>query len=388
MLSLLIAPSGFKGCLDARAVARAMAEGVRKAIPDAVVTEAVLADGGEGFTDTIVSLVGGEMHPVRVTGPVGNPVVAAVGLFPATTGPSTAVIDVASACGLSLVPPGQRNPTRTTSYGLGELIGAAVSLGARKLLIGCGDSGVNDGGAGMMQALGARLLNRDGYEIGRGGGALADLAKIDVSAIDQRVLDLEIDVAVNWQNVLLGERGVTPVYGRQKGVSGADEIRLLESGLARLAHCILATTGVDVAAMPGAGASGGIGASLAGLLGAELHPRYDIARRYIDFDRLLAEADVVFTGEGTIDAQTAAGKLPSEIGRRAKALGKPVVALAGSLADGIAEHLSDSGLSAYRSVLARPCSLEEACTEARKLIADAAEQTARLIEIGRRVRKA
>jgi glycerate 2-kinase len=181
---------------------------------------------------------------------------------------------------------------------------------------------------------------------------------------------------------------VTCVYGCQKGVSGADEIRLLENGLARLAACILEATGVDVAAMPGAGASGGVGASLAGLLGAELHPRYAIPQRYIDFDRLLADADIVLTGEGTIDAQTAAGKLPSEIGRRAKALGTPVVALARSLADGIAEHLSDSGLSADRSVLARPCRLEEACAEARKLIADAAERTARLIEIGRRVRKA
>jgi glycerate 2-kinase len=364
-----------------------MAEGVQKAIPDATVIEAPFPDGGEGFAHSILEICGGKAHPVRVIGPVGLPVTAVIGILPASGGELTAVIDVASACGLSLVPPDQRNPTRTTSYGLGELIGAAVSLGARKLLIGCGDSGVNDGGAGMMQALGARLLNRDGYEIGRGGGALTDLAKIDVSAIDQRVLDLQIDVAVNWQNVLLGERGVTRVYSRQKGVSGADEIRLLESGMARLAHCILETTGVDVAAMPGGGASGGIGASLAGLLGAELHPRYDIAQRYIDFDRLLAEADVVLTGEGMIDAQTAAGKLPSEIGRRAKALGKPVIALAGSLADGIAEHLSD-GVSAYRSVLARPCSLEEAYAEAQKLIADAAEQTTRVIEIGRRVRKA
>jgi len=156
----------------------------------------------------------------------------------------------------------------------------------------------------------------------------------------------------------------------------------------RLAACILETNGVNVAAMPGGGASGGIGAASAGFLGAKLHPRYDIAQRYVDFDRLLAEADVVFTGEGTLDAQSATGKLPSEIGRRAKDLGKPVVALVGSLADGITEHLSASGLSAYRSVLARPCSLEEACAEARQLIADAAEKMARLIDIGRRLREA
>lgn len=380
-LTVLIAPSGFKECLDAVDVADAMARGVAQAWPDATILKAPIADGGEGFARALSGATGGTLHAVTVTGPLGTPVQASIGfLGSAQGGERTAVLEIAAACGLSLVPRTQRDPTRTTSYGVGELILAALDLGAKRILVGCGDSGVNDGGAGMVQALGGRLLTAGGRDIGRGGAALLDLAAIDLSQLDPRLAAVEIDVTVNWHNALLGERGVARVYGPQKGATPAQVVQL-EAALERFSACVTATTGIDVTSMHGAGASGGLGAGFAGLLGAKLHSRYDIVFQHLDLDGLLDRADLVLTAEGSLDAQTPHGKVPAEIGRRAALKGIPVIALAGTVGAGATSNLSH-GISAFSSILSVPSSLADAIAGAPRLLAEAAEQAVRMVGSG------
>jgi glycerate kinase len=372
-LTVLIAPSGLKECLSASDAADAIAAGVRRAWPTARILKTPIADGGEGFTIALVQAANGTLERVTVTGPTGAAVAAHIG-FLGREPDRTAVIEIAAAAGLGLVPPGRRDPAQTTSYGVGELIRAALDRGAERIIVGCGDSGVNDGGAGMIQALGARILDGDGCEVGRGGAALADMVRIDLSALDPRLSRVRIDAAVNPYNALLGTRGVTRIYGPQKGAT-PEQIAVLERALANFAAHIEAATGVDAAALAGAGASGGIGAGLAAVCGATLHPRYDIVMRYTRFDRLLPEADLVITAEGRLDGQTPYGKVPAEVGRRARALDIPVLALAGSLGEGV-EHNLAHGISAYESINTCPMPLTQAMAQARYLLADA---TARVL---------
>ncbi|MGL4405992.1 MAG: glycerate kinase family protein, partial [Notoacmeibacter sp.] len=234
-LNVLVAPSGFKESLDVDDVCRLIGEGVTKAMPDASIFHAPMVDGGEGFTKAIVAATGGTWHEVNVTGPVGAQVSSFYGLMGGK--PLTAVIEMAAAAGLRLVPRDQRDPMKTTSYGVGELIRHALDRGAERILIGCGDSGINDGGAGMAQALGAKLLDASGRELGQGGGELIRLASIDTTGLDVRLAKTRIDVAVNWHNVLLGEKGVARVFGPQKGATPA-QVVLLEQGLETYARTI------------------------------------------------------------------------------------------------------------------------------------------------------
>jgi glycerate 2-kinase len=227
--TVLIAPSGFKESLGAHEVAEHIAAGVRHVMPDALVIKAPMVDGGEGFTEALVEATGGTLHRLTVTGPVGEPVESFFG-FLGGRERKTAVIEMAAAAGLRLVPRDRRNPMLTTSYGVGELIRAALDAGAERILLGCGDSGINDGGAGMAQALGARLLDADGWPIGHGGGALADLHRIDLSTLDERLKTVQLDAAVNWHNALLGPRGVARVFGPQKGAT-PDQVAILEGAL-------------------------------------------------------------------------------------------------------------------------------------------------------------
>jgi glycerate 2-kinase len=377
--TILIAPSGFKECLGPVAVADAIAAGVRRAMPDARILCAPMIDGGEGFTETLVAATGGTMHPLNVTGPLGDPVPSFLGYL-GGAGSGMAVIEIAAAAGLRLVPRDRRDPARTTSYGVGELIRAALDAGSRSILVGCGDSGVNDGGMGMAQALGIRFLDRDGRELGVGGGELHRLAEIDLAGLDPRIGATRIDVAVNWQNVLLGERGVARVFGPQKGAT-EDQVLVLEAGLQTYAQCIGEATGQRVGLEPGSGASGGLGTGLRALLGARLHPRYDVVMQYLKLDALLADADLVITAEGTIDAETTLGKAPCEVARRAKQRGIPVVALAGTIGKGAAATLAH-GIDAFTSILSRPCTLDEAIADVAKLLTHAAESTVRMIAVG------
>jgi glycerate kinase len=381
--TVLIAPSGFKESLGASEVAEHIATGVLRVMPDAQVLKAPMVDGGEGFTEALVRATGGTTHGVRVTGPVGEPVDSFFG-FLGGRACRTAVIEMAAAAGLRLVPRDRRNPMLTTSYGVGELIRAALDAGAERILLGCGDSGINDGGAGMAQALGARLLDEEGWPIGHGGSELSRLARIDLSRLDPRLKHVQLDAAVNWHNALLGERGVARVFGPQKGAT-PEQVVVLEGALVRYARQIADATGADVATLPGAGASGGLGAGVAGLLGGRLHPRYEIVMQYLELDRLIEQADLVITAEGSLDGQTPYGKIPAEVALRAKRHGLPVIVLAGTIGKGVRVNF-DHGIDAFASILTRPCTLEDAIANAGKLLVRAAEDVLRMVGVGMALR--
>lgn len=380
---VVVAPSGFKESLSAEQAADCIEKGVMRAFPGSKVTKVPMADGGEGFTRALVGATHGTIHPVTVTGPVGQPVQAFVGFLGGCAEP-TAVIEMAAAAGLSLVPRDRRNPCLTTSYGVGELVRAALDLGASRILLGCGDSGINDGGAGMAQALGIRLLDANGHELDHGGAALTQLNRIDISTRDPRLAHVRIDAAVNWHNQLLGERGVARVFGPQKGAT-PEQVEQLAMAMEIYAASIKSATGVDVGSAPGAGASGGLGAAVLGLLCGTLHPRYEIVMQYLEVDDYIRDADLVITAEGSLDGQTPFGKVPAEIARRAKEAGVPVVALAGTIGKGVRLNL-DCGIDAFASILTRPCSLEDAISAAPKLLSRAAEDAVRMIMIGTTLR--
>jgi glycerate 2-kinase len=377
--TVLIAPSGFKESLDARDCADRIAEGIAQAMPGAIILKAPLVDGGEGFAVALADATGGSVRAARATGPVGEAVDAHFA-FLGGRARKTAVLEMAAAAGLRLVPRERRDPTSTTSYGVGELIRAALDAGAERILLGCGDSGINDGGAGMVQALGAKLLDADGRELGRGGGELARIARIDLSALDPRLAQVELDAAVNWHNLLLGPRGVARVFGPQKGAT-PEQVEVLDLAMTRYAECIRAATGIDMGSAPGGGASGGLGAGFAGLLGGRLHPRFDVVMQYLDIESLLDRADIVFTAEGSLDDQTPFGKVPCEVARRAKARNLPVIAIAGTLGRDVEINLAH-GIDAYASILRRPCLLEEAIATAGELLRDAAASAMRMVMVG------
>ncbi|ARU03801.1 glycerate kinase [Comamonas serinivorans] len=377
-LTVLVAPSGFKENLSAESVACHLARGVQQAMPDAEVLTAPLADGGEGFTQALVQATQGRLIPVRVTGPLGDSLPSFFGLL--GNRHRTAVIEMAAAAGLRLVPRERRNPMLTTSRGVGELIRAALDAGAERILLGCGDSGVNDGGAGMAQALGARLLDAQGRELGPGGGELARLHRIDLSGLDPRLQQVQLDAAVNWHNVLLGPRGVARVFGPQKGATPA-QVDQLDLAMTRWAEVIHRDLGQAIGQAPGAGASGGLGAGVAALLGGRLHPRFDIVMNDLQLDELLDRADLVITAEGSLDAQTPYGKVPAEVARRAKLRGLPVIALAGTLGPGADLNLAH-GIDACASIVPGPCSLDEAMARSPHWLERAAADALRMVRIG------
>lgn len=378
-LNVLIAPSGFKESLAAEDVAEGIAKGVRRVLPDAQVRCLPMVDGGEGFTQALVAATGGRLHRVRVTGPLGAETDSHFGIL-GGKGPRTAVLEMAAAAGLRLVPRDRRDPLKTTTFGVGELIKAALNEGAERLLIGCGDSGTNDGGAGMAQALGVGLYDRAGRPLAPGGENLRHLASIDLDGRDSRLGRVQIDVACNWHNLLCGPKGVARVFGPQKGAS-PETVALLESALETYAGAIESQLGVPVREIPGGGASGGLGTGLHALLGARLHPRFEIVDRYLQMDQMLKSADLVITGEGGIDGQTPRGKIPAEVARRARAYGLPVIALAGTIGEDAEDNL-DHGILSYASIVEGPCSLTEALDQAPDLLVRAAERTMRLILVG------
>lgn len=378
-LRVLVAPSGFKESLSAEEVANLIETGIHRVTPGAEVLKAPMVDGGEGFTRALVKATGGVVHVLTVTGPVAEPVESHFG-FLGGEGPRTAVLEMAAAAGLTLVPREVRDPSSTTTYGVGQLVGAAMDAGAERILIGCGDSGTTDGGAGMAQALGVRLLDAAGREIGRGGSELARLASIDLSGLDPRLEGLQVDVACNWHNLLCGTGGVARVFGPQKGAS-PEAVERLDGALENYAEVIRQDLGLDVREMPGGGASGGLGTGLYAMLGATLHPRYEIVSRYLEIEALLEGVDLVFTAEGGIDFQTPRGKIPAEIARRAKRHGLPVIAIVGTVGKG-AQINHDHGIDAYVSILQAPVTLDEAIEQAGDLVTVCAEDVMRLVMLG------
>lgn len=378
-MNILVAPSGFKESLMADAVADCIEKGVRRIVPNARIHKIPVVDGGEGFAKILIEMTGGVLHHVTTTGPVGQLVQSHFG-FLGGEEKKTAILEMAATAGLSLVPRDMRNPMLTTTYGLGELIRHALDAGAERILIGCGDSGTNDGGAGMVQALGARLLDKNGNEIRRGAAGLLDLHEIDVSNLDPRLKNVQIDVACNPHVQLCGTQGVARVFGPQKGAS-PEQVELLDAALTHWGQLIRHYLGKTVIGLEGSGASGGLGSGLFAFLGANLHPRYDIIMKYQRIGDILPDMDLVISAEGAIDFQTPKGKVPAEVARMAKIYGIPVVVLAGTIGKG-AHNNYDYGIDAFSTILQTPCTLEHAIQHCESLVESAAERLLRAILVG------
>lgn len=365
---VVIAPDSFKESLSALEVAEAIERGFRQIFPQVHYVKLPMADGGEGTVDSMVAATGGEIVRVTVTGPLGQPVQAFYGLLGEG---ETAVIEMAAASGLHLAPKAQRDPRMTTSYGTGELILAALERGVKTIILGIGGSATNDGGAGMMQALGARLLDENRQALPPGGAALAQLAYIDLSGVDPRLQQVSITAACDVDNPLCGANGASAVFGPQKGAT-PEMVTQLDAALRHYGTLLEQATGREVINAPGAGAAGGMGAALLGMLNARLRPGIEIVIETLQLEEALRDADLVITGEGRLDSQSIHGKTPIGVARVAKRFGLPVIGIAGSLSKDY-QVVHQHGIDAAFSVLDRVVSLEEALAEA----ADNLEVTAR-----------
>jgi glycerate kinase len=384
-MKVVVAPQALKGSLEGGAVGAAIAAGIRAVAPAAEITVMPVADGGEGTVRALVAATGGELRVAEVTGPLGEPVRAEYGLLGQSSalGGRTAVIEMAAASGLPLVPPGQRDPLRATTYGTGELLRAALDAGCERILIGIGGSATNDGGAGMAQALGAHLLDATGRELPRGGAALAALARIDTRTLDPRLRDARVTVACDVSNPLCGPQGASAVYGPQKGAT-PEMVARLDAALAHYASVVRRDLGADVADVPGAGAAGGLGAGLLAFAQAELVPGARMVLDALGFEERLAGADVVFTAEGQLDAQTAYGKAVGAVAAAARRAGVPVIALAGSIAADDAA-LAALGVDVALPLPDGPLSLAESMAQAARLVEAATARAMRLLLLGQRL---
>jgi len=377
---IVIAPDSFKGSLSALEAARAVAEGVTAAMPQAKLDLKPIADGGEGFVHALLTASGGKEQSRMVRGPLEEEVSATWGVLGDGT---TAVIEMAAASGLTLVPASRRNPTLTSTFGTGELIRHALDAGHRKIIIGIGGSATNDGGAGMAKALGARFLDKMGQELPCGGLALRDLAAIDIASLDPRLKECTIIAACDVTNPLVGPKGASAVYGPQKGAS-PEMVQSLDAALCNYATRIEEQFGMSVATAPGAGAAGGLGAGLVVFTGAKLTPGFDVVAEAVGLEKAIATADLVFTGEGSVDGQTAQGKAVFGVTTLGAKYHKPVVVLGGAVLAG-ASDLYAHGMTAALSITPGPLTLSVCMDDAYALLAKAAETAMRLILLGSRI---
>ncbi|WP_328471001.1 glycerate kinase [Streptomyces sp. NBC_00448] len=369
---VLVAADKFKGSLTAVEVAARVTAGLHQVAPEVTVTSLPVADGGDGTVDAAVA-AGFERRTARVTGPLGEPVEAAYALRE-----GTAVVEMAEASGLRHLPPGVFAPLTATTYGTGELLRAALDDGARTIVLGVGGSATTDGGAGMLSALGARLLDAEGVPVAPGGAALASLATADLSALDPRLADTEIVLASDVDNPLRGPKGAAAVYGPQKGAS-EDDVALLDGALGQYAAVLGATLGgaaLSAADAPGAGAAGGIGYGALVGLRASFRPGIDVLLDVLGFAAALDRADLVITGEGSLDAQTLHGKAPVGVAAAANASGVPVVAVCGRLALSPAE-LAEAGISRAYALAELEPDVQRSMAEAGPLLERAAVALAR-----------
>ena len=380
-MKIVIAPDSYKESLTALEVAMEIEAGFRTVFPHAEYIRLPMADGGEGTVAAMVAATGGTLVQVDVTGPLGEPVKACYGL---TGDGTTAVVEMAAASGLALVAPHLRNPLKTTTWGTGELIKAALDAGVSHLIIGIGGSATNDGGAGMLQALGVRLQDHAGREIGFGGGQLANLAHIDISGLDPRLKACRIEAACDVNNPLTGPKGASAVFGPQKGAT-PEMVARLDANLVRYAGLISRDLGLQVETVPGAGAAGGTGAALLAFLGAQLRPGIDIIMEAVGLEAHVRDADLVITGEGRIDSQTIHGKTPVGVARMAKRHGKPVIGIAGCLAAD-AGVVHEYGIDAVFSVLSQVASVEEAMTHAAANVRTASRNIAATLKVALEMR--
>ena len=377
-MKIVIAPDSYKESLSALDVATAIERGFKEIFPDAEYVKLPVADGGEGTVEAMVAATHGRKVQVKVTGPLGEPVAGFYGL---SGDEQSAFIEMAAASGLELVPPAKRDPLITTSWGTGELIRHALDAGVKHIIIGLGGSATNDGGAGMVQALGAKLLNAQGKALGQGGGELETLARIDVSELDARLKTCRIEVACDVTNPLTGDQGASAVFGPQKGATG-ETVARLDHALHHYAKIIQRDLDVDVLTLAGGGAAGGMGAGLYAFCVAELRRGIEIVTDALHLAEHVAGADLVITGEGRIDSQTVHGKVPVGVAKVAKRYNKPVIGIAGSLTADVG-IVHEHGLDAVFSVIYTICSLDDALKNAGENVRMTARNVAAVLKAGR-----
>jgi glycerate kinase len=378
-MKILVAPDSFKGSLTAVEAAAAIAEGARRVFPDAEIVLLPVGDGGEGTADALVAATGGRLERRTVQGPLGEPVNATFALL---GGGETALVEMAAASGLHRVPESRRDPKLTTTYGTGELIGAALASGAHRLIVAIGGSATNDGGAGAMAALGARFLDETGQPLPPGGAALARLARIDLTGFRRPGPGVQVVIASDVTNPLCGPTGASAVYGPQKGATPED-VRLLDAALAHYAAIVGRDVGRDIRDTPGAGAAGGLGAALLAFLDAEMRRGIHLVLEAVRFEERLRGTDLVLSGEGKIDGQTAAGKTLSGIGEACRRACVPLIAFAGALADDLPD-LEALGISGVAALPSRPMPLAEAVADAGALLTAAVTRALQLVALGAR----
>ncbi|MGI6584971.1 MAG: glycerate kinase [Lutisporaceae bacterium] len=375
-MKILIAVDSYKGSCSTFEVANSIERGIRKVCKDSEIIKIPIADGGEGTVDSLVKGAGGRYETVHVKDPLGREIECRYGILK----DNAAIIEMAASSGLTLLRKEERNPMVTTTYGTGQMIKAALDKGCRKIFIGIGGSATNDGGAGMAQALGVSFKDSEGKEIGNGGGELARIRDIDISGIDPRLKDTEIIVLSDVTNPLCGPNGASSIYGSQKGAT-PEMIRLLDNNLKNYALLIKEKLGLDIMDVPGAGAAGGLGTGLIAFCNATVMPGIDVALDINGIDRHLADTDLVITGEGRIDSQTACGKVPVGVARRVLKYGVPVIAIVGSVGDG-ASIVYEHGIDAIIDIVSKPMSLEDSMKNVKILLEQAAENAMRMLIIG------
>ncbi len=374
---IVIAPDSFKESLNAYEVARAIEEGLQRIFPDAEYDIVPMADGGEGTVDAMIHATGGNLVCVNVLDPLGREIEAKFGILGDR---KTAIIEMASASGLPLLKPDERNPMKTSTYGTGQLIRAALDKGVERIIIGIGGSATVDGGAGMISALGGKLLDANGTEIEPTGAGLAKISCIDLSNFDKRIYQTEILIASDVDNPLIGQNGAAYVFGPQKGAD-AEMVEQLDANLERFARHIKEQIGIDVANISGAGAAGGLGGALIAFCKAKMRSGSELIAQSVNIAERLEVADLCITGEGKIDGQSVCGKVCWRVADIAHNKNIPVIALVGAIGEGAQSCIPP--LNAMLSILSAPMNLEEAMKQTYNLLADSAEQLARLLTIKR-----
>jgi len=373
-MKILICPDSFKESLSAVEVCNCIERGLKRANSKFRIEKVPLADGGEGTVKALVMATGGRIFKCRATDPLGRKIWARYGIL---SDGKTGVIEMAAASGLALVPVAKRNPLVTTTYGTGEMVASALERGCRRIIIGIGGSATVDGGAGMAQALGARLLDGKGKDIRFGGRELEKLEKINLKFMDKRIARTDFIIASDVRNPLLGPKGAARVYGPQKGAT-PDMVKKLERGLSHLARVIKKELSISVENIPGSGAAGGLGAGLYAFLGAKMESGAKLVMRMAGLEQRIKKVDLVITGEGKVDRQTLYGKAVMGVIRMARKYRVPVICIAGSILPE-ARNLYGFGVKGLLSITPKPMSLQEAMKESKSLLINTSENLGRLI---------
>ena len=374
-MKIILAPDSFKGTFSSMEVINHLERGITKLFPDAEIVKLPIADGGEGTLEAIVAAIGGEMHEKLVIGPLGKKVKAKFAMKDAI-----AIIEMAESSGITLIHDCEKNPLITTTYGLGELILEALELGAKEMIIGIGGSATNDGGIGMLQALGVEFKDEAGALIGYGGKYLSEINDISVEKIDSRIKDVKITVICDVTNPLTGPAGATYTYGPQKGAN-SEQLDFLEKGMQHYESLLRKQFGVDASKIPGTGAAGGLGAALVVFLSARLTPGIETILDLVAFDEQAESADLVITGEGCIDGQSIYGKVPIGIGKRCLNKKAKVIVLAGSV--GLdADQVYAYGIDAIFPTIDKPMSFAEVKENASEILDTAIDRMLRVIQLG------